>query len=189
MPRPPRPESKNPLAGRGFGNALRRSPSHVPETSVTTITARRFLVLPSAVALSYAGSADPLETVEIRPGSMPWRVTRYSLAAWARFMPSSSLALSVPVLSVKPVTTAVAFRSFFMRRATPSRTALAMLVRRALLPSKKISSVVVFGPGRGGGGGAWAVTAGAGAGAGCSTTGSAAAGITTGGGGGGGQAA
>ena len=46
--------------------------------------------------------------------------------------------------------TAVAFRSFFIRSAIPSRTALAMLVRRALLASKKISSRVDRGVGAGG---------------------------------------
>src|SRR5947207_115672 len=37
--------------------------------------------------------------------------------------------------------TAVEFRSFFIRSATPSRMALAMFVRRALPPSKRSSSV------------------------------------------------
>src|SRR5262245_58359025 len=82
---------------------------------------------------------------------------------------------------------AVALRSFFIRRATPSRTAFAMLVRRAFVPSKRISSVVVRGLGRGGAGGAGATGAGAGGG-GASTTGSG-AGTTTGGGGAGGHAA
>src|SRR6266536_561968 len=80
--------------------------------------------------------------------------------------------------------TAVAFKSFFILSATPSRIALAMLVSRALPASKKISSRVDLGVGAGGAGG--------GAGAGtttsifCSTTGGAGggAGTTTGGGGG-----
>src|SRR5215472_8347494 len=94
----------------------------------------------------------------MRFGSMPWRVTRYSFAASARLAEMAVLACSEPALSEYPVMTAVEFRSFFMRRATPSRMALAMLVRRALPASNEISSRVVLGVGGGGavGGGAGA---------------------------------
>src|SRR6266496_6046716 len=77
--------------------------------------------------------------------------------------------------------TAVELRSFFILRATPSRIALAMLVRRALPASKRISSVVARGAGAGGGG--------AGASGTTSSTWGAGGGTMTRGGGGGGQGA
>ena len=111
------------------------------------------------------------------------------MAAAARLAEIARLDSSEPALSEKPVTTAVAFRSFFIRSAIPSRIALAMLVSLALLASKKISSRVNLGVGAGGAGGFGAgvttsvfcsMTTGAEGGGG---------GTTTGGGGGGGQAA
>src|SRR5215470_4095514 len=126
----------------------------------------------------------------MRLGSIPWRVTRYSLAASARLAEIATFASSAfPALSEYPVMTAVAFRSFFIRRAIPSRTALAMLVKRALPASKKISSLVVRGVG--GGGAVVVVVVVVSCCTFSSTTGAggAGAGITTGGGGSGGQAA
>ncbi len=73
----------------------------------------------------------------MRFGSIPWRVTRYSLAASARLAEMADVRrLPCRSLSEYPVMAAVEFRSFFIRRAMPSSIALAMLVRRALMASK-----------------------------------------------------
>src|SRR6202162_3458231 len=93
----------------------------------------------------------PFAAVVTRPGSMPWRGTRYSLAAAARLAEIARFDCSEPPGSEYPVMTAVEFRSFFIRSAIPSRIALAMLVSRALAASKKISSRVLFGVRAGGG--------------------------------------
>src|SRR6266536_2152280 len=77
--------------------------------------------------------------------------------------------------------TAVELRSFFILRATPSRIALAILVKRALPASKRISPAVAPGAGAGGGG--------AGASGTTSSTWGAGGGTMTRGGGGGGQGA
>src|SRR5262249_19350689 len=90
---------KSPLAGRGLACVRVDGLAHAADTRVTTMSARRFLALPSAVALSYAGSAEPFADVVIRFGSMPWRVTRYSLAASARLAEIVMFASSLPALS------------------------------------------------------------------------------------------